>query len=134
MKESNNAVEIVSNFLEASMKPDPVRAATFMAPDAKITFTGRREMQNAAEVIAFNKARYQWVKKSIGQYDWMERDDHTVVYSNGFLYGVWPDGREFAGNRYIDRYEVKDGKIIKMDVLNDSAEWILAPEVNRTSE
>jgi hypothetical protein len=128
---SNDAVQIVSNFLEASMAPDPIRAATFMAPGVRITFTGARTMPDPQAVTAFNGARYAWVKKQIGQYDWMERDGHTVVYSNGTLYGEWPDGRAFAGNRYLDRYEVRDGLITRMDVWNDSAEWILVPAINQ---
>jgi hypothetical protein len=131
MNEMNPAVLIVSNFLEASMAPDPVRAATFMAPGVVITFTGGRAMPDPQAVTAFNGARYTWVKKQIGEYDWMQRNDLTVVYSNGTLYGQWPDGRTFAGNRYLDRYEVRDGLITRMDVWNDSAEWILEPQINR---
>jgi hypothetical protein len=48
-----------------------------------------------------------------------------VVYSVGTLYGEWPDGTPFEGNRYVDRFEVHNGKITKMDVWNDSAERIL---------
>jgi hypothetical protein len=48
-----------------------------------------------------------------------------VVYSLGTLYGEWPDGTAFEGNRYVDRYVVKDGLIVQMDVWNDSAEWLL---------
>ncbi|WP_413702025.1 hypothetical protein ACLKMH_11175 [Psychromonas sp. KJ10-10] len=134
MTELERAIEIVSKFLEASMEPNPTLATTFMSSDTKITFTGRREMPDAETITAFNKSRYKWVKKSIKQYDAMEKEDHCVVYSIGFLYGQWPDGREFNGNRYTDRFEVREGKITKMDVLNDSAEWILTPEINRTVE
>jgi hypothetical protein len=49
----------------------------------------------------------------------------TVVYSLGTLYGAWPDGTPFEGNRYVDRYVVRDGLIVEMDVWNDSAEWLL---------
>ncbi|WP_136485673.1 nuclear transport factor 2 family protein [Vibrio sp. H11] len=131
MSETDKAVEIVSQFLEASMKPDPETAATFMDEQVKITFTGRREMANAQAITAFNQQRYQWIKKDIMQYDAVQKADHCVVYSIGYLYGQWPDGRHFNGNRYTDRFEVKNGKITKMDVLNDSAEWILTPEINR---
>ena len=51
--------------------------------------------------------------------------DETVVYSIGTLYGQWPDGTPFEGNRYIDRYVVRAGLITEMDVWNDSAEWLL---------
>jgi len=48
-----------------------------------------------------------------------------VVYSLGTLYGAWPDGTAFEGNRYVDRYVVRHGLISRMDVWNDSAEWLL---------
>ncbi len=131
MTEVEKAVEVVSKFLEASMIPDPDTAATYMGEDVKITFTGRREMVNAQAITAFNQQRYQWVKKNIVQYDAMQKEDHCVVYSIGYLYGQWKDGRHFDGNRYTDRFEVCNGKITKMDVLNDSAEWLLTPEINR---
>ncbi|MFC4257676.1 nuclear transport factor 2 family protein [Marinobacter lacisalsi] len=131
MSVKDEAVTIVSNFLEASMTPDPELAATFMAPDVKITFTGGREMADPQAITAFNKGRYAWVKKALGTFDWTEHEDHTVVYSNGTLYGEWPDGRPFSGNRYLDRFEVRNGRIVRMDVWNDSAEWILSPELNR---
>jgi glycyl-tRNA synthetase (class II) len=51
--------------------------------------------------------------------------DEAVVYSLGTLYGEWPDGTPFEGNRYVDRYVVKSGLITHMDVWNDSAEWLL---------
>jgi hypothetical protein len=133
MNHENESVNIVSNFLEASMIPDPVRAASYMADEVKITFTGGREMSNTQAITAFNAGRYAWVKKQLGQFDWMDKEDYTVVYSNGFLYGEWPDGSAFAGNRYLDRFEVKNGKIVRMDVWNDSAEWILDGSINRVS-
>ena len=133
MTRKDEAIEIVSNFLEASMAPDPDRAATYMAPDVKITFTGGRAMANPQAITDFNGGRYAWVKKSLGTFDWTEHDDYTVVYSNGTLYGEWPDGRPFAGNRYLDRFEVRDGKITRMDVWNDSAEWMLSPALNCAS-
>ena len=58
-------------------------------------------------------------------------DGETVVYSTGFLYGAWPDGTPFDGNRYVDRFVVRGGQIVKMDVWNDSAEWILDPALRR---
>ena len=95
----------------------------------RIPFTGGRHMPTPQDITAFNGLRYAWVKKALGQFDWTERDDHTVVYSNGTLYGEWPDGSSFSGNRYLDRFEVRNGKITRMDVWNDSAEWLLTPEI-----
>lgn len=132
MSKLNTAVEIVKAFLEASMKPDPETAATYMSPDVRITFTGGRVMPDAYAITAFNGGRYAWVKKELGQFDAADNGDYVTVYSNGTLYGEWKDGRAFANNRYLDRFEVKEGKIVRMDVWNDSAEWILEPSINRS--
>ena len=35
------------------------------------------------------------------------------------------DGTPFEGNRYVDRFVVRGGKIVQMDVWNDSAERLL---------
>ncbi|WP_426415299.1 nuclear transport factor 2 family protein [Aestuariirhabdus sp. LZHN29] len=129
---AEQAINTIKAFLEASMKPDPELAATFMAPDVKITFTGGRLMENAYAITAFNGGRYKWVKKALGQFDASLNEGYVTVYSNGTLYGEWLDGRPFANNRYLDRFDIRDGKITRMDVWNDSAEWILTPEINQT--
>jgi hypothetical protein len=51
--------------------------------------------------------------------------EETTVYQTGTLYGEWLDGTPFEGNRYVDRYVVRRGKIVQMEVWNDSAEWLL---------
>jgi ketosteroid isomerase-like protein len=121
------ARRIVESFLEASMVPDPVRARTFMAPDVKITFTGGRKFGDPAGTAAFNAARYRTVKKKFERTDVVAggTDDETIVYNTGTLYGEWPDGEPFAGNRYVDRFVVSRGRIVRMDVWNDSAEILL---------
>lgn len=125
------AIELVETFLDYSMRPDPETAATYMSDDVKITFTGGRKMPDAHAITAFNGDRYAWVKKQLGHFDAADNGDYVTVYSNGTLYGEWKDGRAFSNNRYLDRFEVRDGKITQMDVWNDSAEWILAPEINQ---
>lgn len=122
---SNEAARIVDAFLEASMRPDPELAATFMASDVRIIFTGGRVFSHPREATAFNAGRYRWVKKRIERNDVVPREDETIVYNLGTLYGEWPDGTPFEGNRYVDRFVVRDGLIVSQEVWNDSAERIL---------
>jgi ketosteroid isomerase-like protein len=117
--------KIVRDYLDASMKPDPEKAATYVSEDVVITFTGGRRFDHPSGPTRFNAMRYKWVKKKMDRFDVSESETGTVVYSVGTLYGEWPDGTPFEGNRYIDRFEVENGKITKMDVWNDSAERIL---------
>lgn len=127
-----NPADIVNEYLRLLMIPDPAAARRFVAPDLQIRFTGGRMMHDPAECAAFNAKRYRWVKKRIESTEvvYGATSDHAIVYSRGTLYGVWPDGTEFAGNRYVDRYVVCHGLIAEMDVWNDSAEWLLDKAAN----
>lgn len=119
--------QIVDEYLRLLMIPDPAAARAYTAPDLQIRFTGGRQMQDPAECAAFNAKRYAWVKKCIERTETVSGDNYegVIVYSLGTLYGAWPDGAPFEGNRYVDRYVVRDGLIVSMEVWNDSAEWLL---------
>ncbi len=127
----HTAADVVNEFLRLIMIPDPASASRYTAPDMKIVFTGKRTMRVPADCTKFNASRYKWVKKSIERTDSVTPSaeeaarGETVVYSIGTLYGEWPDGTPFEGNRYVDRYVVREGLITQMDVWNDSAEWLL---------
>ena len=124
---ATTAAEVVDEFLRLVMIPDPVAARRFVSPELRIRFTGGRAMRDPTETAAFNASRYQWVKKRIERTETVAgaTADGTTVYSLGTLYGCWPDGTPFEGNRYVDRYVVQGGLIVQMDVWNDSAEWLL---------
>ena len=123
--ETAEAASIVERFLVASMVPDPQTAALYVADNLAITFTGGRKYGHPRETAAFNAGRYKWVKKKMERTDVVPGRGETIVYNLGTLYGEWPDGTPFEGNRYVDRYVVRRGKIVKMEVWNDSAEWLL---------
>ena len=124
-QDTATAASIVERFLVASMVPDPATAATFISPELAITFTGGRKYRHPSETAAFNAGRYKWVKKNMQRLDVVPGHGETIVYSLGTLYGEWPDGTPFDGNRYVDRFVVRGGKIVQMDVWNDSAERLL---------
>src|SRR3981081_2916580 len=116
---------VVEAYLTASMIPDPDAAAGYMKPGTIITFTGGRGFDTREWPSGFKRRRYRWVKKKMDRFDVCPGVDETVVYSIGTLYGEWIDGTPFEGNRYVDRFVVRGGQIVKMDVWNDSAERIL---------
>lgn len=123
--ETAHAADIVERFLIASMVPDPKTAALYIDDDLKITFTGGRKYKHPRETAAFNAKRYKWVKKKMDRFDVVPGVDETIIYNLGTLYGEWSDGAPFEGNRYVDRFVVRGGKIVQMDVWNDSAERLL---------
>lgn len=123
-----DVVNIVEQFILAAMAKDAETTARYLAPNAEIIFTGPRKFEKPEEVGKFNATRYQSVKKSIDRWDVTYDANRLIVYCIGTLYGTWPDGSQFEGNRFIDRFEIVDGKITMMEVWNDSAEMILIKE------
>lgn len=125
--EVQDPAAIVDTYLTILMKPDPEGARRFVAPDLAIRFTGGRAMRDPAECAAFNASRYKWVRKRFEATEVVAgaTESHAIVYNRGTLYGEWLDGTPFEGNRYVDRYVIRDGLIVQMDVWNDSAEWLL---------
>ncbi|VFS33024.1 Putative inner membrane protein [plant metagenome] len=122
------ARKIVDTYLTVLMKPDPEGARRYVAADLRIRFTGGRAMDDPAQCTAFNASRYRWVKKRFESTDVVvgATPRSAVVYNRGTLYGEWLDGTPFEGNRYVDRYVLREGLIVEMDVWNDSAEWMLS--------
>ena len=116
---------MVENFMLASMEGNHTVTDELMAPDIVITFVGGRKLAKPEEIKSVNSQRYRKVNKKIERYDVSTKGDETVVYSIGTLYGEWLNGESFDGDRYVDRFVIRDGKIVKMDVWNDSAELLL---------
>lgn len=123
----SQACAVVAAYLERSMVPDPEGAAAYVAESLQITFTGGRAFTDPSQTAAFNAKRYKSVKKRPGTthaiLDAETGDVH--VYNSGYLYGEWPDGTPFDGNRYIDTFVVRGGLIVETQVWNDSAECLL---------
>ncbi|QJR11869.1 hypothetical protein DSM104443_02952 [Usitatibacter rugosus] len=119
--------KLVETYLRTLMIPDPVGARRFIAPGVEIVFTGARPMRDPSECAAFNAKRYRWVKKRFEHTHVVAGGTpaHTVVYNTGTLHGEWPDGSAFEGNRYVDRYTLANGLIVRMEVWNDSGELLL---------
>ena len=58
--------QIVRDYLDASMKPDPEKAATYVADRVKITFTGGREFDHPSGPTAFNAHRCPFHRRQTG--------------------------------------------------------------------
>ena len=120
---------IVESYLEASMVPDPARAATFVANDFAVTFTG-----GAALRLDGGERRLQCKALCLGEEAVLA---HRCGARSGdrrrlrLQYG--PSLRRMAGRHDVrdeplplDRFVVRGGKIVSTDVWNDSAEILLA--------
>lgn len=114
---------LVQKFLRAMEAREIDSAQAMLGEGFTMSFPAAPPMHTLQELIEWAKPRYRFVKKSYDGYDAMQGPgDQAIVYCRGTLSGEWPDGEAFAGIRFIDRFEVTDGKITRQEVWNDIAD------------
>ncbi len=115
-------VQIALDFLTALEARDIPMAEALLDSAFRMTFPGTEPMATIAELIDWARDRYRFVRKTITATEAFHKDSANVVYVTGTLSGEWPDGTPFEGIRFIDRFEIKGGKLVSQDVWNDIAE------------
>ena len=114
--------QTVRDFLAALEARDLERARSFLAEDFEMTFPGAARFTRLEDLVAWAKDRYRRVAKTIEALETLPAADGVIVYCRGRLAGEWPGGNRFEGIRFIDRFEIADGKLRRQEVWNDLAE------------
>jgi ketosteroid isomerase-like protein len=120
------ATQIVRDYLTAMEARDLDRARTYLSDGFTMTFPGGAQLSTPEELVAWSKPRYKSVWKDYERFDEAAGNGETMVYCFGTLYGEWNDGTKFKDIRFIDRFNVRNGKLAKQDVWNDMGEILLA--------
>ncbi|MDJ0821640.1 MAG: tautomerase family protein [Paracoccaceae bacterium] len=114
--------ELVRAYLAAMEARELETAQAMLGDGFTMQFPGTGPMRSLQELIDWAKPRYRFVTKTYEGFDAAQSAQAVVVYCRGTLSGEWPDGTAFGGIRFIDRFEITNGKITKQDVWNDIAE------------
>lgn len=118
--------ELCLDFLQAQGSRDLDRARAMCAPEFEMVFPGPARFTDFQDLIAWAAPRYRSVAKRIDRVEEAPLGETVGVWITGTLYGVRLDGSEFEGIRFVDRFEVGAGKILRQDVWNDMAESLNA--------
>ncbi|WP_127556689.1 tautomerase family protein [Saccharospirillum alexandrii] len=116
-----DAAAVVAEYLAAMEARDLEKAQTYLAADFVMSFPGSGELRTLAQLVDWAKGRYRHVSKTIISTDVAYGMDSTVVTTHGTLSGEWLDGLAFSGIRFIDRFELQAGLLVRQDVWNDLA-------------
>lgn len=111
---------LIADFLEANQEGRLDDAAAMCADGAIFefpygTFDDLHDRKAAAT------AQYRTIRKRHDLWDVHREGDRTVVVTAGTLYGEDLEGRRFEDVRFLDRFEVSNGRIVRQQVYNDLA-------------
>ena len=110
--------QTVRSYLDAMERRDLATAKRFLAPGFHMVFPGNVRFDSLEQLVESAKTRYRSAKKKYERYE----AAGDVMYCFGTLYGELLDGTPYSGIRFIDRFTVKDGKLVDQMVWNDMAE------------
>jgi ketosteroid isomerase-like protein len=115
----NSASTFVRDYLEAWADRDLVKAKRFLAEGFTMVYPGDAHYSRLEDLAAQMAGRYRRVRKRFERFDEAPSAQGTVVYCFGTLHGEFADGRPFEGVRFIDRFTVRDGRLVDHRVWND---------------
>ena len=105
-------------FLDAMGARRLEEATAMTAPGFAMVFPGGKVFSDWPALLAWAAPRYRSIAKTIERVE----EAPGAVYVSGTLHGERPDGTPFADVRFIDRFEVAGGKILRQEVWNDLGE------------
>ena len=114
----NKAEQVVRDYLAAMERRDLAAAKAMLAPGFFMVFPGETRFDSLEQLVQSAKSRYRSAKKKYERFDAFEGG----VYCFGTLYGELLDGTPYSGIRFIDRFTVREGKLVDQMVWNDMAE------------
>ena len=118
----HRAIDLVKRFLVAMEARQLDEAQALTDPAFRMTFPGGAEFTSVQDLVRWAKRRYRSVRKTFTGFDVVSGRDQAVVYCRGSLAGQWLDGSPFQDVRFIDRFEIRQGRIVDQQVWNDLAE------------
>lgn len=112
--------QIVRSYLAAMERRDLATARDFLASGFWMLFPGGQRFDSLQSLVDWAKGRYRSARKTYERFD-VAGD---VVYCFGTLHGELLDGTAYSGIRFIDRFTVRDGKLVDQQVWNDMSELL----------
>jgi hypothetical protein len=97
---------------------DLAAAKRWLAPGFYMVFPGNRRFDTLERLVESAQGRYRSARKAYERFDCTESE----VYCFGTLHGELLDGTPYSGIRFVDRFTVRDGKLVDQNVWNDMAE------------
>ena len=124
--ERADAIDLVRGWLDAMARRDFAAAAPMMVTGARVVISGGHEFGTLEDFAAFSAGRYATLRKQADAFETCEAPGGIAVYVRGTASGAFVDGTEFTGARWVDRFQVTQGRIAGLETWSDLAELRLA--------
>jgi hypothetical protein len=116
------AVALVERFLACMDAKDLAGASALLAAGFTMTFPGPNGFRSLDAFAVWGKGRYRSARSRVDRFDVARDGEDAVVYAVGAVSGTFGDGTDFEDVRFVDRFVVRHGAIVRMDAWSDIAD------------
>ena len=118
-----DAIDVARRFLGAVADRDLDGAEALTSDAFQMVVSGGHQFDSLRAFVGYSSTRQKAVAKHTDHFEALADEDGVVVYCFGTMSGTWLDDSPYANVRYIDRFLVRDGRIVDMKVWSDMAEF-----------
>jgi hypothetical protein len=120
----SQASSVISAFVSALSRQDRAAARELMADGAPMKFPGGAVFTDVGSFIEWARSRYRTADYRYDSMEELSVGGDTVVYARGVIEGELNDGAVFSGVRVVDRFKIRDGKIVEKEAWSDMADYL----------
>lgn len=117
----DDARTLVVQYLDLIQERNLEAAKQHLHPEATIIYPGSRVFASLDDQFLATAQIFRSIRKTFRRIDVIPLRDGAIVYALGHLRGEATDGTNFSRVRFIDRFEILDGRIVSHEVWNDLA-------------
>ena len=121
-RDRTDALDLVRAFLACMDARDLAGAARHLGPGFSMTFPGPNSFDSLEAFADWGKGRYRSARNRFDRFDVVEDGEDIVIYAVGGVSGTFGDGTDFDDVRFVDRFIVRDGAIVRMEAWSDIAD------------
>ncbi|MEN9776056.1 MAG: hypothetical protein RL322_3126 [Pseudomonadota bacterium] len=112
--------ELAIGFLRTTEARDIEQARSMVGPGFSATFPRGRYFPSLDTWLESSKSTYVWIAKRFERIDVsITGTDSAIVHCSGTLHGERLDAKPLDGFRFIDRFVIREGRIVDQLVWND---------------
>ena len=118
------AQRLIHEFIDAVHRGDSDAARRTLAPGYELVFPGPTSFSDVAAIFEWFAKRYSFARYRYDHMDVIESPQRQIVYATGRVEGTLLSGKHFEGVRYIDRFDIVNGRIARKEVWTDMADFL----------
>lgn len=129
----DKAREVVEQFIKGVNERSAEAVRAVASEQIEMTFPGGLVMRSVEEFFDWLAGRSPRSTYTYDVIDIVTQEDRVVAYAGGRAEGITATGVAFSGVRVMDKFVIREGRVIAKEAYSDMSDFIRQAAQSRTS-